>query len=312
MKLISNDELYHFNPFHDKLGRFASRNGGVKIQNSKNIKSNKNNKNNKNNKHGLSKNQKRALAIGGAALATALASYGGYQLYKNGKLDSIKKLGKNKVQEAVDEAFKNGPEIRLASGVQELPFGFYKTKREPSLKNVAAGIKAGISPFQRKQEGVKNSVSSSIAGFLTSEGYFGVRAKTTSNDKYEPLGRVVRKCFKDATVLDGLAMKFGESPQDAEKVLVQNFGNDAKGIASVLWKGERGNTGHTINWELRNGKAIFADCQSGKILNDPFEYMSGDYWNNINKYGNLTLARLDDAKPVYEELSKIVNPKGWL
>lgn len=32
MKLVSNDELYHFNPFHDKLGRFASRTGGKYVK----------------------------------------------------------------------------------------------------------------------------------------------------------------------------------------------------------------------------------------------------------------------------------------
>ena len=64
-------------------------------------------------KHGLSSGQKKALIIGGAALATALAAYGGYRLYQSGALDGVLAKGGN----AIDD-FKNNRLVAPKDGSQ--------------------------------------------------------------------------------------------------------------------------------------------------------------------------------------------------
>lgn len=54
-------------------------------------------------KKGLSDNKKRAIKIGAAAVGTALAAYGGYKLYKSGKLDSSIAKGKRAVDQLLGE-----------------------------------------------------------------------------------------------------------------------------------------------------------------------------------------------------------------
>ena len=53
----------------------------------------------KTDKRGLSDKQKKAIKIGIAVTATALAAYGGYKLTKSGKLDKYVEYGKKKVDE---------------------------------------------------------------------------------------------------------------------------------------------------------------------------------------------------------------------
>ena len=85
-----NDELYHFNQNHDKLGRFTfSRGGGgVSLKSKSSKQYNKDRTENKS--KGLTDRQKEAIKIGAAVAGTALVAVGAYKLNQSGALDGIK------------------------------------------------------------------------------------------------------------------------------------------------------------------------------------------------------------------------------
>ena len=85
---------------------------------------------------------------------------------------------------------------------------------------------------------------------------------------------MVEKCFKGAKVLDGSAVKFGRSRQDAAEMLVRRFGNNASGVCGVQWKT---GGGHAFNWQIKNGVVSFFDGQAGK--DDSF--VSRVYWKDL-------------------------------
>lgn len=88
-------------------------------------------------KKGLSTKQKRAIAIGAAAVATALAAYGGYKLYKSGKLDGILDKVKSKSQ----IQFKDG--LQLQKGQSSIEDNLKKINPNYSLLNKKSYMNCG-------------------------------------------------------------------------------------------------------------------------------------------------------------------------
>lgn len=307
INLISDDELYHFNPYHDKLGRFSSRNGfSSKTQNNKG-----GNEQNKSDNKTLSDKQKKILKIGAAAVGTALLTYGAYKVYQSGTLDKLRIIGKNKIDIGLADHIEPGNGFNYHEIVKPNEFGFKKYSVFPKL----ASTVESVNPLRGTKEGANNCTHCAIAGFLRSIGYKDVTAKTT-NGQRKNLGELIGNCFRNATILDGTAVKFGKSPKDAEEFLLKRFGEGSKGIASIGWKS---GGGHAFNWEIVNGKAHFIDCQLGKVLeNDTLGNFVKDksfggyndlnnYWNKIDENAGMTICRLDNAKPIFEELNKVVN-----
>ena len=113
------------------------------------------------------------------------------------------------------------------------------------------------------------------------------------------MGGVVEKCFKGAKVLDGSAIKFGRSRNDAAEMLVRRFGNNAEGVVNVPW---RGGGGHIFNWKIADGVVTFLDGQQG--LTD--DKISMRYWNLIDPNGRLQLARLDGLEVIWDAAKEFV------
>lgn len=94
---ISRNALYHhgikgqkwgIRRFQDKTGRLTAA-GRRRVENRQ-----KSDNEQTEEKKGLSDKQKRYIKIGVAATGTALVAYGGYKLYKSGKLDNLIRKGK--------------------------------------------------------------------------------------------------------------------------------------------------------------------------------------------------------------------------
>ena len=149
-------------------------------------------------------------------------------------------------------------------------------------------------PLNGTKEGVNNCVASAITGFLRQSGY-DVTARTTGGKMLNPAG-VVEECFKGVKVLEGSAVKFGRSRQDAAEMLIKRYGQNAEGICGVQWKG---GGGHTFSWKIKDGIVSFFDSQKG--INN----VDG-YFKNIDITGNLTLARLDGLEIDMDAISKYV------
>ena len=286
--------------------RFQDKNGRLTAAGKKRYTDEKNEK-----KRGLSDKQKKAIKIGAAVAVSALATYGTYRLAKSGKLDKYIDVGKNKVNELLGKKVGNSE------------FGKQKINdlmRQQTAQKVAAQTVGGIKKLSRPEnlsetlknvnpnlgnDTYRNNCSAcGIASFLRSKG-FDVTAKGTGG-KQQILGGVIEECFKGAKVIDGSAVKFGRSRQDAAEMLCNKFGDNASGVVSVQWKKEFTNNGkgggHIFNWDIKDGVVKFFDGQS----NRDDETVSKIYWKMINPNDSLTIARLDNAEIDFNAIKKYV------
>lgn len=120
---------------------------------------------------------------------------------------------------------------------------------------------------------------------------------------------MIEECFKGAKVMEGSAIKFGRSRQDAADMLVNKFGQNASGVVSVQWKKEytangRGG-GHIFNWDIKDGVVKFFDGQA----NRDDSTISALYWKMMNSNDALTIARLDNAEINFDTIKKYVESR---
>jgi len=245
-------------------------------------------------KKGLTDKQKRAIKVGIAVAATALAVYGGYKLKQSGKLDPLIDKGKKLTGDILDQfgdkpisSFDPAPVQKTVETVK----GFRKLAQPESLTDTLRKT----NPLRGTDEAKNNCVLCAISAFMRQAGY-DVTAGSTGGVQINPAA-TVEKCFKGAKIVEGSAVKFGRSQKDAAEMLVKRFGENAQGICGIQWKG--GGGGHTFSWKIVNGVVSFFDAQVG----------SSDvsrYWNGIDLSGNLTLARLDDLEIDLDAVSKFI------
>lgn len=269
----------------------------------------KSNRNNREKKAGLSDKQKKAIKIGVAVTATALAAYGTYRLAKSGKLDKYIDVGKNKVDELLDKKKSGNSDLgkQKVSGMSD-----YASSQKKAAAQTVNGIKKlantesisdvikNANPHRGDTTFANNCSACGVASFLRSKG-FDVIAKSTGG-KQQILGGVIEECFKGAKVMDGSAVKFGRSRQDAAEMLVNKFGNNASGVVSVQWKKDSPlKGGHIFNWDIKDGVVKFFDGQSGRD-----DSMVSGYWKFINPNDALTIARLDNAEIDFDAIKKYV------
>lgn len=277
---FSSDELRHYGikgmkwgvrRFQDKTGRLTS--AGKKRYSEDRVDSNQE-------KKGLTDKQKRAIKIGAVAVTAALLTVGAYKLGKSGKLDGLINRGR----EAVDA----GDILNESKGA------FKKLSKPESLDTVIQNA----NPLKGSIEGKNNCVPSSIASFMRTCGY-DVTANSTGGEM-KNLAGVVEECFTGAKVVEGSAVKFGRSKNDAANMLRKRFGDDAAGVCAIQWRG--GNGGHAFNWKIEKGIVTFFDGNVG--AND--DAIVRRYFNNIDLNGSLILARLDNADINLEAVSRYV------
>ena len=263
-----------------------------------------------NKRKGLSDKQKKAIKIGVAVAVTALATYGTYRLAKSGKLDPYIASGKSKLNELmkkkagdskvgdikVDELLNNASTAKTNPSVNNIRMvhGVKKLAKPESLSDIIKNVNPNLGNNDYRN----NCSACGIASFLRSKGY-DVTAKSTGG-KQQILGGVIEECFKGVKVMDGSAVKFGRSRQDAAEMLVNKFGNNASGVVSVQWKGNRG--GHIFNWQIKDGVVKFFDGQSNK----DDSAVSSLYWRMMNPNDSLTIARLDNAEINFDAIKKYV------
>ena len=150
---------------------------------------------NDNKKHGLTDKQKKAIKIGIAVTATALATYGTYRLAKSGKLDKYVEAGKAKVDEMFGKKGGNSDFGKTkVSDIHEYAF----TQKKATAKTVQTvnGIKK-LAKAENISDVIKNAnphigdttyknncSACGIASFLRSQGY-DVTAKSTGGKPQE-------------------------------------------------------------------------------------------------------------------------------
>lgn len=239
-----------------------------------------------NSRKGLSDKQKRALKIGATVAVTALAAYGGYRLYKSGKLDSFIDTGKRKVTGIFDGA-ANGESSSSTSGFEKLS---HKESIEEAISKA------------NPTRSYKNCYNCVTATTLRMCGIDAVAKGDTQGGKgraFEDICKIFKVQEKDILHVN--------SP-DVDRVqrnILRKFKEGDVGAIALTWNDRRLGDGHTMNWAIQNGKVEFMDGQSGKTNDFLMHYLKKGIDKNheveIAKFANI-IKGLDLSKDVDADL----------
>lgn len=234
----------------------------------------------------LTDGQKRAIKIGAGVVTAGLLAYGGYKLaQKTGALDNIRKKTEH-----------------LAGDASEYVEGT-KLKKLSKPETVSEALKAANT--LSAEEGKNTCVPSAIAGYMRTQYGIDAKVKSTGGQMQNTAG-VIESCFSGAKIIEGKAVTFGKGRKDAEDMLIRRFGNNAEGIVAVdLWldSAHKRKTGHAFSFKITNGVVEFMDYRHGRSDSDIMS-PGNEYFNRIDTAGQLVLANLKDATPLYEEIEK--------
>lgn len=205
-----------------------------------------------------------------------------YEEYKTGafvgnKLKTMQKYGKYEVDRLL------APE---RAGI----------KRLERPENLTDTLK-NTNPLKGRPEAANNCTFCSIAGELRRRGY-DVTAKPSVTGNYTQ--ERIWEVFKNAEVKYAKAGRFGKSPAEASKMLVEQFGENASGAVGVQWK--NAGIGHCFAWRIENGKVTFVDYQQGTKGRE-LDW----YWDKIDRKSLITVARLDNLEPNWSTITNVVD-----
>lgn len=236
----------------------------------------------KSKKKGLTTKQKTAIKVGVAVAATGLAAYGGYKLYKSGKLDGL---------------------INSAKSSFDPETGFKK------IKGSDIGIDK-INKINLFDRGTwMNCGNSTIALELRNR---GLDVKANKN----PTGMYFEQLAQYFKLSDGAAQNIYvdenyTSPKAiralAESQILKAFPDGARGSVALPM-----NTGnHFFGFAIEKGKVIFKDAQNPRV--DPGTLFSKlDTTKNVmgRKLNGFQVVRLDNAKINAEKIREVVSPRS--
>lgn len=266
----------------------------------------------------LTDKQKRAIKIGAAVAATALATYGAYRLYKSGKLDKLIETGKGKVDELLGNSSKAADKVT----------GIGKQKVESILgqsSKMASNI-GGIKKLAHKE--TVEEVISKVNPSGNHENCYNV-----------VVGSVFRLCGLDVTAKGdtqgGKGLSFSEvckvfklnpdNEQDVRHVMSptvdkitrqisKRFAEGDTGAIAFGWneayKKNTGISGHTLNWVIRSGQVEFFDGQaqiSGERLKGIMKtFMDSGTEVSLARFANITKGLNLDTDIDLDTLSRFV------
>lgn len=341
--------LIHFNPNHDRLGRFArSRFGGSKA--SKPIDKSSNKSYNEKDKSAKSISRSNNYAkVGAAVVIGALAAYGGYRLYKSKALDGYIDSGRSILNNVLgktkaDTSSRNGYDsISQFTGFGNWNISDFAKSLQGSIpsqgnagpktvKETTKGLKRLVkpetisetlkhtNPHQNEPGYKENCTRCAIAAFLRRIG-FDVTAGKMIGGEGDDLMSVATECFKIPDINKNTLgyesparasyKNFYRSKEDAAKMLIERFGNNAEGVVGVKWRDDSDQAingkagGHAFNWRIKDGVVTFFDGQ-GKDGRRDDNFIAKAFFSRIDPNGHLKIARLDQAAPVIENILKYV------
>lgn len=322
--------MYHTLTHHGILGqKWGKRNGppypldesdhsAAEKKAAKESSGKKSNSGEKTERKGLTDGQKRALKIGAAAVGTALLAYGGYQLYKSGKLDPV--LGKfsKKGETSVGDFDK----------FEYNKFDFEQIKfdafNEQLLKSVQEGNKQwdaanriDISSYSQKVQDAYHQAEAAVSNMNPTGSHVNCgpcsilmhandRLGTDYQAKDETMSYYagLTKFFKNYDVKNnGISVgRLAGDSQEAYDDLIDymtRMGNGAGGICSGKWDGR--SDGHFLSWKVVDNTVLFTDGQTGRVyLKDAFD----EVFSKMD-YQTIAMSRLDHLEIDEKALKEI-------
>lgn len=287
--------LCHFNPNHDKLGRFAkSRFGGSKSS-SKTVDKTKSEEYNKDKSIDKEKLKKYAK-IGAGVVAASLAVIGGVYLVKSGKLDKMIGSGQDIIH-------------KMESRFAGIPFSDSQDTgpihRLPKPETIHETI-MNTNPHYGDPEYKGNCTKCALAAFMRSCG-FDVKAGKVLDKKHgQKLAGLLSRCFDYDLVKDtvvGKASEIGTDPESVSKSLIKQFGRNASGVIGGTFKLPNGKSyGHAFNFVIKHGVVEFFDTQPRDVIvND--SWIRDNVLSAIDENGIFEAIRLDKATPIFDMIA---------
>ena len=251
---------------------------------------------------GLTDKQKKYIKIGAIAVGTALVAYGGYQLYKSGKLDGLINKGKESLME-------KGVEI---DGPIDTNNSLNRPKKLSAKPTIQQVIEVG-NPSKYRNNCYNQTVDATLrlCGFST-------KAKgDTQNGKgldFEDLCKVFKLNDNDIKSMTD------PSTDKITKYIGRKFSEGDVGAITVTWNGEYKKlhklsptepVSHVLNWVVENGKVQLFDTQAEKgnehLTNFFNKYLDSEKEVMIAKFANRSKELNLDSDIDLNELKKFVD-----
>lgn len=261
---MNQNELYHYGVLGMKWGvrRYQNKNG--KLTNAGKKRYNDPKQNLESDKEDglkgfhLTDKQKKYIKIGATAAATALVAYGGYKLYKSGKLDGLIKKG--------NEAVK-GLDVDKTTGLK-----LSKDKNPTILKAIK-----DCNPTKSRT----NCRACAINTVLKLMGY-DTEALDIPGGSF---AQAIEKCFKNAKIVPMTE----PSKEKITRQLLRRYKEGDFGAIQSTFRIKGKEQAHAYNWKIENRQAKFFCGQ--KELDDFSEYL-----NLISKAKEAQFVRLNDLE----------------
>ena len=293
---MSNSELYHHGVKGMKWGvrRYQNKDRSLTTSGKRRYSDE-----NKSSKKGLTDKQKRAIKIGAAVTVTALVACGSYRLYKSGKLDSLINVGNKKVDSIFND--KAGSDFRSMKWEPSDKAKTISQKTGLKLKKTASSIEQSCKEANPDYDStnkayVNNCGKSVISDILNTIG-LDVKAKGMSSDEQGGLNwfdilRPFKGSFVEDHTIPKSEMSSGQSCKESVSKRILEYCNneDSIGIFRIGYVGRE--TGHYMKWQVKNGKVIYSNSQTGKM--DVDKYFDGMAAKKIRRA--VEFARVDNCE----------------
>ena len=276
--LTTDGELYHYGVKGMKWGvrRFQKKDGSLTPAGKKRYDKDGSSSDAENEtgtkRKGLTSKQKKIIAIGAAAVGTALIAYGGYkvsQMYKGVGTKIDPETGLRLLSKPEDDATCvrkiNPGRIKFLS----------RTKNVEIINGSSQNCMLCTTTYELRKRGFDVRSGRSKTGFMPDDLFPELFLDYKGTDKISP---------KLSSIEDYVKMQ----------------GNGSRGNIIVWWK--MGMGGHSMIWENSNGNVKFMDGQTGEVIKDFKKYL-----NFVDGTKSIEMLRTDNLKVDYKSIKNFVN-----
>lgn len=268
-------------------------------------------KQNKNKKHGLTDRQKKTIKIGAAVAATALVAIGTYKLADSGELRRLIEKGKA----AGGFSFERNPDLAKPMSADEILTNVVSRINTDynivGVKSIGTNnnCKRCTYAYELSRRGFDVKATKSISG--TGQHAYGTYNATHKDSIGGPITRMKKYLNGDEEILEIIRNPLGgtpikiqsSSPSESIFSALSSCPNGSRGELIMKWKS---GSGHSIAWEILNGKPIFYDCQSSMMFDTPEKFNSYAY-----KIKEATFQRLDNVDLNLDFLQRWCKNNKW-
>lgn len=251
---MSNTYLYHHGIKGQRWGvrRFQDKNGRLTSAGKKRLET-KSDDNQTEEKKGLTDKQKQYIKIGATVAGTAIVAYGGYKLYKSGKLDKFIKNGKDVVDGygGIDEDLSKL--FPRSKNVHDITKDFKEIN--PNYSNKLSNVNHVLKTSDNRLLSTVNCQACTFNYELKCRG-FDTMAQLVDTRQYDNK-TLMNKLYKNPVIESAKVSQWS----DLDKKLLKQ-GNGARG--NLLLQTIDG--GHSIAYEVYNNKVYLLDTQIGQAF----------------------------------------------